>query len=79
MRGRHVSHARLSISARTTRSVIAGACFSTKDCGCSVNMTLFSQVVMEPAAGGQKLEMTVNRWLHQGKEDGDTVREIAVT
>ena len=34
---------------------------------------------MEPAAGGQKLEMTVNRWLHQGKEDGDTVREIAVT
>ena len=38
-----------------------------------------AQVVMEPAAGGQKLEMTVNRWLHQGKEDGDTVREIAVT
>ena len=34
---------------------------------------------MEPAAGGQKLEMTVNRWLHQGKDDGDTVREIAVT
>ena len=33
---------------------------------------------MEDLVGGQKLEMNVNRWLHEKKDDGDIVREIPV-